>query len=332
MTKPFKVLRVHQQGEAVQARLESATLEELSPGEVVIRAGYSDVNYKDVLAATGKGKIIRRFPCIAGIDVSGVVAASQDPRFKAGDKVLVTGYELGTGHDGGYAEYVRVPAEWVVPLPPGLSLYEAMALGTAGFTVALCLQRLEQNGQRPEHGPIAITGATGGVGSIAIDVLTKLGYAVTAITGKQQDADYLHALGAVDVLDRKTLALGTQPLERAMWGGAIDNVGGDLLAWLTRTVKPWGNICAVGLAGGSQLNTTVMPFILRGVSLLGVSSAGTPTAWREPLWKRLATDLKPRYLDKLVTHVAALEELNPVFEAMLAGTQTGRTVVRIGEE
>ncbi|MGQ0658271.1 MAG: oxidoreductase [Chromatiales bacterium] len=332
MRGSFRVFKVHQQGDRVEGRVDAATLDELSPGEIVIRAAYSDVNYKDALAVTGRGKIIRQFPRIAGIDVAGEVVASEDSRFHGGEKVLVTGYDLGTGHDGGYAEYVRVPAAWVVPLPPGLSLYEAMALGTAGFTVALCVQRLEQNGQRPAHGPIAVTGATGGVGSIAIDVLSKLGYEVSAVTGKGHDFDYLRSLGASEVLDRRAIAMGTQPLENACWGGAIDNVGGDLLAWLTRTANPWGNICAVGLAGGPHLHTTVMPFILRGVSLLGITSASCPAAWREPLWRRLASDLKPRHLERLVTRVASLEELPAVFEAMLSGMQTGRTVVRIGAD
>lgn len=328
----FKVFRVYDEQGKVGGRIEESTLERLSAGEVVIRACYSDVNYKDALAATGTGKIIRHFPRIAGIDVSGVVESSSDPRFKPGDEVLVTGYEFGVSHDGGYAQYARAPAEWVVKLPEGLSLYEAMALGTAGFTVALCVHRLEQNGQRPEWGPIAVTGATGGVGAIAVDVLSALGYPVTAITGKLKDHEFLRVLGAREVLDRTALALGDQPLERGMWGGAVDNVGGDLLGWLTRTTKPWGNICSVGLAGGSHLHTTVMPFILRGVSLLGITSSGCPREWREPLWQRLATDLKPRHLDRIVTRVVGIEELPPVFEAMLRGGQTGRTVVRIGEE
>lgn len=326
----FKVFRAHEQGDAVAGRIESAAIDGLSPGEVVIRAAYSDVNYKDALAATGRGRIIRRFPLIPGIDVAGVVETSADPGFRPGDKVLVTGYELGTGHDGGYAEYVRVPARWVIRLPEGLSLYEAMALGTAGFTVALCVQRLEQNGQHPGLGPIAVTGATGGVGALAIDILSRLGYAVTAVTGKTGDRDYLTGLGATEVLDRTTIDFGTQPLERGLWGGAIDSVGGDMLAWLTRTTKPWGNICSVGLAGGSHLNTTVMPFILRGVALLGVTSAGCPPEWREPLWQRLATDLKPRHLDVIVTRIVGLDDLPAVFDDLLAGRQTGRTVVRIG--
>ncbi len=331
MPVTFRVLRAMQTDGRTTAAVEWARLDDLSPGEVVIRACYSDVNYKDALAATGRNGIIRQFPRVPGIDVAGVVESSSDPRFRAGDPVLVTGYEFGTGHDGGYAEYVRAPADWVVPVPDGLSLYEAMALGTAGFTVALCMKRLEENGQRPGQGPIAVTGATGGVGSIAIDVLSRLGYSVTAITGKSGDADYLRMLGAAEVLDRQSIVYGSQPLERAIWAGAIDNVGGETLAWLTRTAKPWGNICAVGLAGGTGLNATVLPFILRGVALLGVTASNCVPEWREGLWRRLATDLKPRHLAAMVRREVTLDELPAVFDAMLAGTLTGRTVVRIAE-
>ncbi|MCC6714081.1 MAG: oxidoreductase [Gammaproteobacteria bacterium] len=331
MRETFRVLRAVQADGRTTAVVEQATLDDLSPGEVVIRACYSDVNYKDALAATGRNGIIREFPRVPGIDVAGVVESSTDPRFCGGDPVLVTGHEFGTGHDGGFAEYVRAPAEWVVRLPDGLRLYEAMALGTAGFTVALCVKRLEENGQRPEQGPIAVTGATGGVGSIAIDVLSRLGYSVTAITGKSADGDYLRMLGAAEVLNRHSIAYGTQPLDRPIWAGAIDNVGGELLAWLTRTVKPWGNVCAVGLAGGTGLNATVLPFILRGIALLGVTASNCVPEWREGLWRRLAADLKPRHLAAMIKREVTLDELPAVFDAMLAGTLTGRTVVRIAE-
>jgi NADPH2:quinone reductase len=325
----LRAYRIYNEDQAVRGRVETMSLDELSPGEVVIRAAYSGVNYKDALAATGAGKIIRKFPRVGGIDVAGRVVSSADRRFKPGDEVVVTGYDFGVDHDGGYAEYARVPADWVVPLPAGLSLWEAMALGTAGFTVALCVHRLEANGQRPEQGPFIVTGATGGVGSVAIDVLSKLGYAVVAVSGKQESHEYLKSLGAARILDRKTLDPGSRPLENSEWAGAIDNVGGEILAWLTRTVMPWGNIVAVGLAGGSELNTTVMPFILRGVSLLGVTSANCPTELRRRLWQRLAGDLKPRHLDRIVTRTAGLAELPQIFEAVLAGRVTGRTVVEI---
>ncbi len=326
----FRAFRIYQAGGKVAGRVETLTLADLTPGEVVLRAAYSSINYKDALGATGAGKILTRFPLVGGVDVAGRVEASADPHFKEGDPVLATGYDIGVGHDGGYAERVRLPAEWVVPLPEGLSLFEAMALGTAGFTVALCIQRLEDNGQQPESGPIVVTGATGGVGSLAVDILSGLGYEVVALTGKDTEHEYLRGLGARAVLDRKTLDLGSRPLEKAQWAGAIDNVGGGVLAWLTRTVKPWGNIAAVGLAGGSEIHTTVMPFILRGVSLLGITSAGCPAALRYKLWPRLATDLRPPHLASIVTEVVGLEDLPRVFAAMLEGRVRGRTVVKLG--
>ncbi len=325
----FKAFRICRDGERIWGQCEQLVLQNLDPGEVVIRAVYSSVNYKDALAATGAGKIIRRFPRVGGIDVSGTVESSSDPRFQTGDEVLVTGYDLGVDHDGGFAERVRVPANWIVALPKGLSLFEAMALGTAGFTAALCIQRMEDNGQSPAGGPVLVTGATGGVGSIAIDILDKLGYAVTAVTGKDSACPYLRSLGAREILDRKSLDLGSRPLEPAIWGGAVDNVGGAILAWLTRTTKPWGNIVSVGLAGGSELHTTLMPFILRGVSVLGVTSSGCPAPLRHRLWQRLANEFKPRHLDMIASAQVALEGLPGVFERMLKGELTGRTVVRV---
>ena len=325
----FRVYRVYNEQGRIEGRLETGTLEDLPAGDVTIQAEYSSVNYKDALAATGTGKIIRHFPLIAGIDVAGHVLSSDDSRFSAGDAVLVTGYELGVDHDGGYAGCVRVPAEWVVPVPRGMTTWQAMALGTAGFTVALCVHRLECNGQTPDNGPFIVTGATGGVGMLAIDILAARGYEVVALTGKQDQAPALRALGAAEILDRRSIKLEGPALDKGQWGGAIDNVGGDILAWLTRTMKPWGNIVAVGLAGGSELHTTVMPFILRGVSLLGVTSSGCPMVLRQQLWQRLAAELAPKHLDRIVTRVAALEDLPAIFADMLAGKTIGRTVVKI---
>ena len=330
MVNEFRAFRVYNEDNRVRGKLEKISLDELSPGDITIAAEYSSVNYKDALAATGKGKIIRQFPINAGIDVAGKVVESKDGRFNAGAPVLVTGYDFGVAHDGGYSEMVRVPAEWVVPIPPAMTTYQAMAIGTAGFTVALCVKRLEDNGQTPALGPFIVTGATGGVGMFAIDVLSTLGYKVIAVTGKQDRVEQLKMLGATKVIDRNSINLDGPPLEKSQWGGAIDNAGGDMLAWLTRTVVPWGNIASVGLAGGSELHTTVMPFILRGVSLLGITSAGCPTPLRHELWDRLTKDLAPRHIDKIVTRVAPMEKLPEIFDEMLAGKTTGRTVIKIG--
>jgi acrylyl-CoA reductase (NADPH) len=326
--KKFSAYRIFEQDGKSQGRFVELTLDDLDPGEVVIEAHYSSVNYKDALAATGAGKVIRRFPCVGGIDVSGVVASSSDPRFKAGDQVLVTGYDMGVAHDGGYAGYVRVPADWVVPLPKGLSLWDAMALGTAGFTAALSVHRLEQNEMRPENGKVIVTGATGGVSSLAIQMLAQLGYHVVALTGKGSEHDYLKALGAAEILSRKDLVMGSRPLEKAQWAGALDSVGGETLAWLTRTMQQNGAIASFGNAGGIELNTTVLPFILRGVKLLGVDSAATAMPLRKQMWQRLATDLKPKSLNQ-VAHVVPFKELPQIFPQLLQGKQRGRAVVEI---
>lgn len=326
----FRALRVHAQGNGSGARLETLAVSDLAPGEVVIQARFSSINYKDALAVTGMGRILRHFPLVAGVDVAGVVAGSDDARFRPGDEVLVTGCGLGESHDGGFSEVVRVPADWVVPLPPGLGLFDAMALGTAGFTAALAIDQLERNAQRPDAGPVIVTGASGGVGSLAIDLLSGRGYEVTALTGKADASAWLQGLGASDVLDRSTPEPGHRPLEKALWGGAIDNVGGDTLAWLTRTVKPWGNIASIGMAGGTELHTSVMPFILRGISILGITSANCPMQRRRKIWERLVTDLKPRHLERIVAGTVSLDELPLVCEELLRGEHRGRYVVALG--
>ena len=330
--KTFRALRTYKEGGRVVARVEELSLADLSPGEVLIRAAYSSINYKDALACTGRAQIMNRFPLVGGIDVSGRVVESDEPRFKPGDPVVVTGYGMSQDHDGGYADYVRVPADWVVPLPSGMSLSGAMALGTAGFTAALAVQRMEQNGQSPERGDIAVTGATGGVGSLVVDMLSNLGYRVVAVTGRLQAREYLVSLGAADVISRQDLDLGSRPLEKGLWGGAVDNVGGELLAWLTRTVRPWGCIASIGLAGGYELNTTVMPFIIRGVSLLGIDSAGCEMALRRSVWERLASDLRPGHLDTIASQRVGLDELPRSFERLLGGELKGRVVVELGGE
>lgn len=327
----FKAYRVHEHDGRVIGRLEEIERDDLDAGEVLIRAAWSGVNYKDALAATGNGKIIRRFPMVAGIDVAGHVERSSDTRFREGEAVAVIGCGLGERRDGGYAEYVRVPAEYVMLVPEGLSLYEVMALGTAGFTAALGIQRMQENHQRPEQGPILVNGATGGVGSFAIDMLSTLGYSVTAFTGKQESESYLRALGASDIRFRDQTELGRRPLERAVWGGAVDSVGGEELAWLTRTVKPLGNIASIGLAGGHKFCTTVMPFILRGINLLGINSVLIPMSLKHQVLERLGADLKPRHLDKIVSRTVTLDELPAVFGDYLDGRVTGRTVVKIAD-
>lgn len=329
MTAAFKAFRIRSEGEGVVAGFEQLQLADLSPGNVVVRVLFSTINYKDALAATGAGKVLRRFPLVGGIDFAGVVESSTDPRFSTGDRVLVTGNGLSETHDGGYAEYARVPGDWVFPIPPGLDELEAMALGTAGFTAALAIHRMEENGQKPIAGPIAVTGATGGVGSIAIDMLAARGYEVVAVSGKSGAAEYLKTLGATRILSRKQIKSTGRPLEAVQFAGAIDNVGGDLLAWLTRTVGFWGNIASIGLAGGAQLETTVMPFILRGVNLLGINSTSVPRALRTTIWERIATDLRPRHLDRLVTRTLDFADLPGAFKGYLDGAVTGRTVVRI---
>ena len=326
----FKALRIHGSDGNVVARFESIRLEDLSAGDVVVRVHYSTINYKDALAATGAGRILRRYPLVGGIDLAGEVASSADARFNPGDAVLVTGCGLSETHDGGYAEYARVSAEWVVPLPTGLGLDDAMRIGTAGYTAALAIHRLEQNGQAPGQGPVVVTGASGGVGSLAIDMLAARGYEVVALSGKPAADDYLAAIGATRILRRGAIDLGKRPLEAALWAGAIDNLGGEVLAWLTRTVDYFGNIASIGLAASPELHTTVMPFILRGVSLLGINSVANPRELRLQVWDRIATDLRPRHLDRICGRTIGFDELPAAFPAYIAGAVQGRTLVRIG--
>jgi len=324
----FKAYRVDSAEGHTSGKIVALEMEDLPPGEVLIKAEYSSVNYKDALAATGAGKIMRRLPMTGGIDVAGVVQESSDARFKSGEPVLVTGYDLGVAHDGGYAGYVRVPADWVVHRPAGMDAREAMAIGTAGFTAALSVVRLEQNGLRPENGPVVVTGATGGVGSLAVEFLAGLGYAVTAVTGKADQTDYLKGLGAREVLLRSTLDLGSRPLEKSLWAGAVDPVGGAMLAWLTRTMLQHGSIASSGLTGGIELHTTVMPFILRGVNLLGIDSVLCPMPLRQEVWRRLATDLRPRHWNAII-HEVTLEQLDGVFAKLMKGEGAGRTIVKL---
>jgi acrylyl-CoA reductase (NADPH) len=308
----FRAFRIRNDASGYRSGIEETGIDALAPGEVTIRTAYSSVNYKDALAGTGEGKILRFFPLIGGIDVAGHVVASTDPAFREGDAVLVTGSGLSETRDGGYSEYLRLESKWVIPLPAGLSLRE-----------------MQDNRQSPAQGPIAITGATGGVGSLAIDIFSRAGYEVHAISGKADQADYLKSLGATQVLGREVLGEAKQ-LEAARFGGGFDNVGGTMLASLLARTRPYGNVATAGLAASADLPTSVMPFIIRGVSLLGVASAGTARDIREEIWRRLASDWKPAHLDTICTREATLEELPDVFASMLAGGSLGRTLVRIG--
>ncbi len=326
----FKAYRICNEDGKVTSRYVDLKLEDLDAGDVVIKVAYSSVNFKDALAATGAGKIIRRFPCVGGIDLSGTVVESGHARFRKGDAVIATSYDIGVAHDGGYAEYARMPADWVVPMPKGLDAFEAMALGTAGFTAALAVERMEHDGLKPGNGPVIVTGATGGVGSIAIDILAGAGYHVVALTGKEKETAYLRGLGAKEVMLRSALDLGKiKPLDKATWAGAVDNLGGEVMSWIASTMQIGGTLASIGLAASHNFNTTVMPFILRGVSLLGIDSVNAPMPLREKVWNRLGSDLKPRQLKSIVTTVN-FAELPGVFKKILDKEMRGRTVVKIG--
>ncbi len=325
----FKAFRIHQQEKGVSTGFENLEVDQLTQGEVVVRVAYSGINFKDALAATGKAKILRAEQLNGGIDFSGIVESSESDAYKAGDEVLVCGCGLSETRDGGFSEIARVPADCVVRVPDGLSLRDTMAIGTAGFTAAIAMIRLEENGQSPGHGPMLVTGATGGVGSIAIDMLAAKGFNVVALTGKSDQHDYLSTLGASEFVNRHELEMGSRPLEKGLWGGAVDNVGGDTLGWLTRTVQPWGNIASIGNASGIKIETTVMPFILRGVSLLGINSIEMPTSLRNRAWQRLGDDLKPVHLDLIAPRTIDFDDLPGAFEAYLTGSVVGRTVVKV---
>lgn len=324
----FPAFRLTEEHGATVGRVTALTLDDLSPGTVVIKCAYSSVNYKDALAGTGTGKVVRKFPLVGGVDAAGSVVSSEDATFTHGDSVIATSYDLGVSHDGGYAAYVRVPGGWVVPLPDGLSVAESMAIGTAGFTAALSIVEMEHNGLTSSSGPVIVTGATGGVGCMAIQSLAARGYEVTALTRKGGEAEFLRGLGAAHVLTYADLAMGTRPLEKATWAGAVDAVGGDTLAWLLRTMRQGGTVASSGLTGGAELQTTVMPFILRGVKLLGIDSAYCPMPVRRRVWQRLATDLKPPHLDRTTTDIS-LEQLPSTFDTLLHGGARGRFRVRL---
>jgi acrylyl-CoA reductase (NADPH) len=321
----FKALRVFKDESGVAGRLVEQTLDQLDAGDVVIKTAHASVNYKDALAVTGKGRIIERFPCIAGIDMSGVVKSSADARFQPGQAVTVHGNGLGVSRDGGFSAYVRAPGDMVVPLASPLSLFEASALGVAGYTTAVAIMLCELNGMKPENGKVLVNGATGGCASIAIDILSGKGYHVVALTGKEASFDYLKSLGAAEVLSRHALEMGKRPLEKALWAAAFDSVGGEQLSWLTRSMQKDGVIASFGNAGGAEFSTSVFPFILRGVRLIGVNS-DNPPEYRREVWRRLASDLHPRHLER-IAHTMTLDQVSAHCERLIAGAVTGRGLV-----
>jgi len=315
----------------IRAEFVDMALDDLDPGDVVVRVAYSDVNYKDALAATGKGRILRRPSCVGGIDLSGTVVSSQSPRFAKGDAVMGIGFDLGVSHHGGYAQYARVPAGWLTKLPQGLSLWEAMAYGTAGYTAGIAIVRMEHEGLKPANGPVIVSGATGGVGSIALAALARLGYHVVALTGKESESDWLKKLGAKEVLLRQSLPLEKiKPLDKSTWAGAVDNLGGEVLSWICSTMKDNGVIASIGLAASPSLNTTVMPFILRGARLLGINSGESSNDVRETVWRRLASDLKPPQLKEMARTVP-FSKLPAAFDDFINSKVTRRVVVDLEE-
>ena len=321
----MKAYRVHAGGKFGEGRFDSMSRDELDAGSVVVRVAYASVNYKDALTARGKAKIALKFPLVAGIDLAGTVEESADARFKAGDEVIVHSFGLGAEHDGGYAEFGRFPADWVIPLPSGLSLYEASALGVAGHTAAHAIDLMQLNGLAPDKGKILVNGATGGVASIGIDLLSKLGFHVVALTGKMAEADYLRSLGAAEVLDRKAMQFGTRPLESPQWAGALDSVGGAQMSWLTRSMQHDGVIASFGNASGAEFAGNVLPFILRGVRLLG-TNVNNPVDRMKTLWARLAGDLRPRHLERIARRIR-FEQLDTAFDELLGARVVGRQVV-----
>jgi len=325
----FRAFRIDEQDGKIIAGLQELTVDDLTEGNVVIKVSHSTINYKDALAATGAGRILRHYPLNGGIDLAGTVVSAEAADLQPGAAVLVNGCGLSETVDGGYSEYARVDAASVVPIPEGMSALEAMQIGTAGYTAALAIHRMEQNGQLPENGPVIVTGATGGVGSIAIDMLDGRGYETVALTGKAAEDAYLKSIGAHRILLREQVNLGKRPMEKAEWAGAIDNLGGDYLTWLTRTMAYGGNIASIGLAASHTLNTTVLPFILRAVCLLGINSVDTPRDLRLSVWSRIGSDLKPRHLDTIGSRTIGFDELPDAFQAYIDGTVTGRTVVEI---
>ncbi len=329
VSNQFKCFRIDQQDDKIVSGLQSISMEDINPGEVTLKTEYSSINYKDALAATGKGKILRTFPLIGGVDVAGEVVESDDPRFSPGDKVIAACSGLSETSDGGYSEYTRISSEAAIELPDQTDTRTAMAIGTAGFAAGLAIFKMKLNKQTPEMGPIVVTGATGGVGSIAIDMLSSSGFETTAITRKKTHDEYLKAIGTTNIICLEEMEIGERPLEKAQFGGGIDNVGGDLLSWVLRSTVPEGNVASIGLAADFKLPTNVMPFILRGVNLLGVNSTTLPNAIKQEVWNDIANNMSPQKIDQIVTKEVTLEELPDQFQAFIEGSIVGRVLVKI---
>lgn len=325
----FKCFRIDQEDDKIVSGLQSISMDDINPGEITLKTEYSSINYKDALAATGKGKILRSFPLIGGVDVAGEVVESDDPRFDPGDKVIAACSGLSESNDGGYSEYARINSEAAIELPKQMDTRTAMAIGTAGFAAGLAIFKMKLNKQTPEMGPIVVTGATGGVGSIAIDMLSSSGFETTAITRKKTHDEYLKAIGTTNIVCLEEMELGERPLEKAQFGGGIDNVGGDLLSWVLRSTVPEGNVASIGLAADFKLPTNVMPFILRGVNLLGVNSTTLPNAVKQEVWDDIANNMSPQKIDQIVTKEVTLEELPDQFQAFIEGSIVGRVLVKV---
>lgn len=326
----FKALVSERDGDDVKREMRTIGAGDLPDGDVLVRVDWSSVNYKDALAVSPDGQVARASPLVPGIDLAGEVVDGSGDGFSAGDSVLVHGYDLGVAHHGGYAEYARVPADWVVPLPDGMDARQAMALGTAGFTAALSVVRLESDGVTSGSGPVLVLGATGGVGATAVAILAERGYEVVASTGKSGQEDWLRSLGASEVVSRdETSAEGERPLEKQRWAAVVDPVGGDSTAYALRTTRYGGAVATSGLVGGTGLKTTILPFILRDVALLGVDSVGTPIAERRDVWDRLAGDLGPGDVERLITRELALDEVDGYLDDVLGGGAQGRVIVRV---
>ncbi|MHA6260235.1 NADPH:quinone oxidoreductase family protein [Sporosarcina sp. CAU 1771] len=326
----FQSLVIDKKEDVFSIDIKQLLLEDLPAGDVLINVKYSSVNYKDGLASIPDGKIVQSYPFVPGIDLAGVVVASKDEKFREGDQVIVTSYELGVSHFGGYSEYARVPSEWVIPLPEGLSLKESMVFGTAGFTAALSVQCLEEQGVKPGSLPVLVTGATGGVGSMAVAMLAKQGFHVVASTGKTSEHEYLRKLGAKEIIAREEVSPEKiRPLGKQRWSGVIDPVGGDTLSYALSTTAYGGAVAVSGMTAGTTVNTTVLPFILRGVKLIGIDSVYCPMETRQKIWERLASDLKPESLLDYLSSEVTLEQLPTKLQEILQAKVRGRTIVKI---